>query len=132
MLHNDFSEEFNYSDDEYAIFNKAGKVKASHVYGDKAVAGHQIRPKGACRKVRYRSRKDALQAIQTIQFHHNRYGDPLPGGQKMPRRAYRCHECRNGYHLTSKAWAPYRQPAKVIPLFAPLQVIETQKLANVA
>jgi hypothetical protein len=132
VLHNNFSAEFDYLDDEIELFNTARKIKASHVYGDEAVARHEIRPKGECRKVRFRSRKDALEAIRTIQFHHNRYGDELGEGQKMPRRAYRCHECRNGYHLTSKVWAPFRQPANVIQLFALSQQIELSELADVA
>ena len=132
MSHNNFSAEFEYLEEEIDLFKSARKIKASHVYGDESVASHQIRPKGECRKFRYRSRKDALQALRTIQYHHNRYGEELREGQKMPRRAYRCHECKNGYHLTSKVWAPYRQPAKVIPLITPLQVVGHEELADVA
>ena len=96
------------------------------------MARRQIRPKGECRKVRFRSRKDALEAIRTIQFHHNRFGEDLHEGQKMPRRAYRCHDCRNGYHLTSKVWAPFRPPANVIQFFALPKQIELSELTDVA
>jgi hypothetical protein len=130
--HNDFSAEFDYLDEEIELFKTARKIKASHVYGDEAVASHQIRPKGECKKVRYRSRKDALQAVRVIQFHHNRFGEELREGQKMPRRAYRCHACNNGYHLTSKVWAPYGRPGTVTQLFAPAQVNVLQELADVA
>ena len=125
MLHTNFAADFDFTDEELAVLKSARKVKMGHVYGDKAVANHASRAKGACRK-------DALQAIQIIQFHHNRYGEELREGQKMPRRAYRCHECRNGYHLTSKAWAPYGKDAKIIAFKRPVVTELLQELADVA
>ena len=132
VLHNNFSAEFDYLDDEIELFQTARKIKASHVYGDEAVAGRKVRPKGECRKVRFRSRKDALDAVRSIKYDQFRLLAPENRDAKLPRRAYRCHECRNGYHLTSKVWAPYSKGAKVITLKRPEAMGLLGEIADVA
>jgi hypothetical protein len=91
-----------------------------------------FRPKGECRKVRYRSRKDALQALRTIKYLRARYEEEGYSHLKVERRAYRCCECAGGYHLTSKPWSAPRKPAQVIRLFTPLVVEAPLEVAHVA
>ncbi len=122
MLHIDFRADFDFEDDEIALLKAAQKVKASHVYGDKSVAGHEFRPKGSCTKVRFRSRKDALQALRKIKHFRAQYEEMGYTHTKVERRAYRCAECRHGYHLTSKPWQAPKKPAQVIPFKSPLVI----------
>ena len=132
MLHSNFAADFDFTDEELLVLKTARKVKMGHLFGDQAVATHANRPKGNCTKTRFRSRKDALDAVRSIKYDQFRLLAPEDRDAKLPRRAYRCHECRNGYHLTSKIWAPFRQPANVIQLFALSQQIQLSELADVA
>ena len=132
MLHTNFVTEFDYTDEELAVLKTARKVKNSHVYGDASVAAHTSRPKGVCTKTRFRSRKDALDAIRGIKSDYFRYVAEEDRVGKLPRRAYRCHECRNGYHLTSKSWAPYGKTAEIIELKRPVLLDLLEELADVA
>ena len=132
MLHNSFSSRTDYLDEDLDAFDGAIKIKKSHlqIMGDPRSI--HIRPKGECRKVRYRSRKDALQALRTIKYLRARYEEEGYTHLKVERRAYRCCECANGYHLTSKPWSAPRKPAQVIRLFPPLVVEAPMEVANVA
>ena len=132
MLHNSFSSRTDYLDEDLDAFDGAIKIKKSHlqIMGDPRSI--HIRPKGECRKVRYRSRKDALQALRTIKYLRARYEEEGYTHLKVERRAYRCCECANGYHLTSKPWSAPRKPAQVIRLFPPLVVEAPLEVANVA
>ena len=132
MLHNSFSSRTDYLDEDLDAFDGAIKIKKSHlqIMGDPRSI--HIRPKGECRKVRYRSRKDALQALRTIKYLRARYEEEGYTYLKVERRAYRCCECSNGYHLTSKPWSAPRKPAQVIRLFPPLVVEAPLEVANVA
>ena len=132
MLHNSFSSRTDYLDEDLDAFDGAIKIKKSHlqIMGDPRSI--HIRPKGECRKVRYRSRKDALQALRTIKYLRARYEEEGYTHLKVERRAYRCCECANGYHLTSKPWSAQRKPAQVIRHFPPLVVEAPLEVANVA
>jgi hypothetical protein len=132
VLHTNFVTDFDFTDEELAVLKTARKVKSSHVYGDLSVAAHTSRPKGDCTKTRFRSRRDALDAIRGIKYEYFRFVAQEDRVEKLPRRAYRCHECRNGYHLTSKDWAPYGRTAKIIALKPPVLVDLLQELADVA
>ena len=129
---NRFSSEMHYLDEELVAFDRAVRIKKSHVQNQDDFRSVYIRPKGECRKVRYRSRKDALQALRTIKYLRARYEEEGYTHLKVERRAYRCCECANGYHLTSKPWSAPRKPAQVIRLFPPLVVEAPMEVANVA
>ena len=132
MLHTNFVTDFNFTEEELAVIKTARKIKKGHVYGNAAVATHYIRPKGDCTKVRFRSRKDALDAIRGIKYDYFRQVAPEERIEKLPRRAYRCQDCNNGYHLTSKKYAPYGKTAKIINLKRPAMVDRLEELADVA
>lgn len=132
MLHNSFSSRTDYLDEDLDAFDGAIKIKKSHLQIVDDPRSIHIRPKGECRKVRYRSRKDALQALRTIKYLRARYEEEGYTYLKVERRAYRCCECANGYHLTSKPWSAPRKPAQVIRLFPPLVVEAPLEVANVA
>ena len=132
MLHNDFVTDFDFTDEELAVLRTARKVKSSHVYGNISVSAHNSRPKGVCTKTRFRSRKDALDAIRGIKYDYFRLVAEEERVEKLPRRTYRCHECRNGYHLTSKDWAPYGKTAAIIGLKRPVLADLLEELADVA
>ena len=132
MLHNDFRADFDFEDNEIALLKTAQKVKASHVYGDKSVAAHEFRPKGSCTKVRFRSRKDALQALRTIKHFRALYEELGYTHPKVERRAYRCAESRHGSHLTSTPWNAPKQPAQVIPFKRPVEIEFPLVVAHVA
>ena len=132
MLHTNFASDFNFTEEELAVVKTARKIKKGHVYGDSAVAAHHTRPKGDCIKVRFRSRKDALDAIRAIKYDYFRQVAPEDRIGKLPRRAYRCHDCNNGYHLTSKKYVPYRDTAKIINLKRPVLSEHLEELADVA
>lgn len=129
MLH---SSRTDYLDEDLDAFDGAIKIKKSHLQIVDDPRSIHIRPKGECRKVRYRSRKDALQALRTIKYLRARYEEEGYTHLKVERRAYRCCECANGYHLTSKPWSAPRKPAQVIRLFPPLVVEAPMEVANVA
>ncbi len=132
MLHNSFSSRTDYLDEDLDAFDGAIKIKKSHLQIMDDPRSIHIRPKGECRKVRYRSRKDALQALRTIKYLRARYEEEGYTHLKVERRAYRCCECANGYHLTSKPWSAPRKPAQVIRLFPPLVLEAPMEVANVA
>lgn len=132
MLHNSFSSRTDYLDEELDAFDGALRIKKSHLQIMDDPRSIHFRPKGECRKVRYRSRKDALQALRTIKYLRARYEEEGYSHLKVERRAYRCCECAGGYHLTSKPWSAPRKPAQVIRLF-PLLVVEAPlEVAHVA
>ena len=132
MLHNSFSSRTDYLDEELDAFDGALRIKKSHLQIMDDPRSIHFRPKGECRKVRYRSRKDALQALRTIKYLRARYEEGGYSHLKVERRAYRCCECAGGYHLTSKPWSAPRKPAQVIRLF-PLLVVEAPlEVAHVA
>jgi hypothetical protein len=137
VLHNSFSSRTDYLDEDLDAFDGAIKIKKSHlqIMGDPRSI--HIRPKGECRKVRYRSRKDALQALRTIKYLRARYEEDGYTHLKVERRAYRCYECGGGaggagYHLTSQPWSAPRKPAQVIRLTLPLVVGAPREVAHVA
>jgi len=132
VLHNSFSSRTDYLDEDLDAFDGAIKIKKSHLQIMDDPRSIHIRPKGECRKVRYRSRKDALQALRTIKYLRARYEEEGYTHLKVERRAYRCCECANGYHLTSKPWSAPRKPAQVIRLFPPLVLEAPMEVANVA
>ena len=53
-------------------------------------------------KIRYRDRKDAKAALAC--FRARRHEDPTAA---VPIRAYRCHRCSGGWHLTSSSVEQY-------------------------
>ena len=132
MLHNSFSSRTDYLDEELDAFVGAIRIKKSHLQIMDDPRSIHFRPKGECRKVRYRSRKDALQALRTIKYLRARYEEEGYSHLKVERRAYRCCECAGGYHLTSKPWSAPRKPAQVIRLFPPLVVEAPPEVAHVA
>lgn len=132
MLHNSFSSRTDYLDEELDAFDGALRIKKSHLQIMDDPRSIHFRPKGECRKVRYRSRKDALQALRTIKYLRARYQEEGYLHLKVERRAYRCCECAAGYHLTSKPWSAPRKPAQVIRLFPPLVVEAPLEVAHVA
>ena len=137
MLHNSFSSRTDYLDEELDAFVGAIRIKKSHLQIMDDPRSIHFRPKGECRKVRYRSRKDALKALRTIKYLRARYEEEGNSHLKVERRAYRCSECGGGaggagYHLTSKPWSAPRKPAQVIRLFPPLVVEAPLEVANVA
>lgn len=132
MLHNGFSSRTDYLDEELEAFDRALRIKKSHLQIMDDPRSIYFRPKGECRKIRYRSRKDALQALRTIKYLRARYEEQGYTHLKLERRAYRCHECSNGYHLTSKQWTAPRKPAQVIRLVPPLVIDAPLEIANVA
>ena len=132
MLHNSFSSRTDYLDEELDAFDGALRIKKSHIQIMDDPRSIHFRPKGECRKVRYRSRKDALQALRTIKYLRARYEEEGYSHLKVERRAYRCCECAGGYHLTSKPWSAPRKPAQVIRLFPPLVVEAPLEVAHVA
>lgn len=132
MLHNSFSSRTDYLDEELDAFDGALRIKKSHLQIMDDPRSIHFRHKGECRKVRYRSRKDALQALRTIKYLRARYEEEGYSHPKVERRAYRCCECAGGYHLTSKPWSAPRKPAQVIRLFPPLVVEAPLEVAHVA
>ena len=132
MLHTSFSSRTDYLDEELDAFDGALRIKKSHLQIMDDPRSIHFRPKGECRKVRYRSRKDALQALRTIKYLRARYEEEGYSHLKVERRAYRCCECAGGYHLTSKPWSAPRKPAQVIRLFPPLVVEAPLEVAHVA
>ena len=132
MLHTSFSSRTDYLDEELDAFDGALRIKKSHIQIMDDPRSIHFRPKGECRKVRYRSRKDALQALRTIKYLRARYEEEGYSHLKVERRAYRCCECAGGYHLTSKPWSAPRKPAQVIRLFPPLVVEAPLEVAHVA
>jgi len=132
VLHNSFSSRTDYLDEELDAFDGALRVKKSHLQIMDDPRSIHFRPKGECRKVRYRSRKDALQALRTIKYLRARYEEEGYSHLKLERRAYRCCECAGGYHLTSKPWSAPRKPAQIIRLFPPLVVEAPLEVAHVA
>jgi hypothetical protein len=122
----------DYLDEELEAFDGAVRIKKSHVQATDNSHLKGIRLKGDCRKIRYRSRKDALQALRTIKYLRARYEEEGYSHLKVERRAYRCRECAGGYHLTSKPWSAPRKPAQVIRLFPPLVVEAPLEVAHVA
>jgi hypothetical protein len=132
VLHTNFVTDFNFTEEELAVIKTARKIKKGHVYGDSAVETHHTRPKGDCIKARFRSRKDALDAIRGIKYDYFRQVAPADRIGKLPRRAYRCHDCNNGYHLTSKKYAPYGKTAKIIDLKREVLAERLEELADVA
>ncbi len=131
MLHNSFSSRTDYLDEELDAFDGALRIKTSHLQIMDDPRSIHFRPKGECRKVRYRSRKDAMKALRTIKYLRARYEDQGYTHLKIERRAYRCCKCQNGYHLTSKPWSAPRKPAQVIRLI-PLVVEAPLEVAHVA
>jgi hypothetical protein len=132
VLHTSFSSRTDYLDEELDAFDGALRIKKSHLQIMDDPRSIHFRPKGECRKARYRSRKDALQALRTIKYLRARYEEEGHSHLKVERRAYRCCECAGGYHLTSKPWSAPRKPAQVIRLFPPLVVEAPQEVAHVA
>ena len=132
VLHNHFNLHRDYLEEELEAFDGAIRIKKSRIQSKDDSRPGYIRPKGACRKVRYRSRKDALQALRTIKYLRARYEEEGYSHLKVERRAYRCYECANGYHLTSKPWSAPRKPAQVIRLFPSLADEALQEVAHVA
>lgn len=132
MLHNGFSSRTDYLDEELDAFKGALRIKKSHLQIMDDPRSIHFRPKGECRKIRYRSRKDALQALRTIKYLRARYEDEGYTHLKVERRAYRCPQCSNGYHLTSKPWSAPRKPAQVIRLVPPLVIEVPLEVAHVA
>ena len=132
MLHNSFSSRTDYLDEELDSFDGALRIKRSHLQIMDDPRSIHFRPKGECRKVRYRSRKDALKALRTIKYLRARYEDEGYSHLKVERRAYRCCECQSGYHLTSKPWSAPRKPAQIIRLIPPLVVEAPREVAHVA
>ena len=131
-LHNHFGSRMDYLDEELDAFDGAVRIKKSHIQAKDDSYPVNIRPKGQCRKVRYRSRKDALQALRTIKYLRARYEEEGHSHLKVERRAYRCCECAGGYHLTSKPWSAPRISAQVINLFPPILEEAQSEVAHVA
>jgi hypothetical protein len=77
------------------------------------------KPKSACKKVRYRSRKDALQALQKVKASRDRQIQFGRHFAKVESRVYRCRVCSHGYHLTSRPYAGNQKPAVVVRLRKP-------------
>jgi hypothetical protein len=132
VFYNSFNARTDYLDDELDAFDGALKVRKSHLQIMDDPRPIHIRPKGECTKVRYRSRKDALQALRTIKYLRARYEEQGYTHEKVERRAYRCAECKNGYHLTSKPWNAPRKPAQVIQFKRPLEITIPLEVAHVA
>ena len=132
VLKNHFRLGSDYLDEELEAFAGAMRIKKSHIQAKDDSYPVNIRPKGECRKVRYRSRKDALQALRTIKYLRARYEEEGHSHLKVERRAYRCCECAGGYHLTSKPWSAPRISAQVINLFPPILEEAQSEVAHVA
>ena len=132
VLKNHYRLGSDYLDEELEAFAGAMRIKKSHIQTKDDSYSVYIRPKGECRKVRYRSRKDALQALRTIKYLRARYEEEGHSHLKVERRAYRCCECAGGYHLTSKPWSAPRKPAQVINLFPPILKEAPSEVAHVA
>jgi len=132
VIYTRFSSRTDYLDEELEAFVGALRIKKSHLQIMDDPRSIHFRPKGECRKVRYRSRKDALKALRNIKYLRARYEDDGYSHLKVERRAYRCCECQNGYHLTSKQWSAPRKPAQVIRLIPPLVVEAPLEVAHVA
>ena len=129
---NPFNSRMEYLDEELEAFAGAVRIKKSHIQSVDDSRSPAVHSKGQCRKVRYRSRKDALQALRTIKYLRARYEEEGYTHLKVERRAYRCGECAGGYHLTSKPWSAPRIPAQVINLFPPILEEAPSEVAHVA
>ncbi len=120
-------------DEELDLLNRAIRLKGDRMKGFGDSARMKGRPKGECGKVRYRSRKDALQALKRVKAHRDRqiqYGWQLA---KVESRVYRCPKCAHGYHLTSRPLFGSQSPAPVIHLRKSLHASELAKVfSNVA
>jgi hypothetical protein len=132
VFYNGFNSRKDYLDEELDAFDGALKVRKSHLQIMDDPRSIHIRPKGECTKVRYRSRKDGLQALRTIQYLRARYEEQGYAHEKVERRAYRCAECRHGYHLTSKPWNAPRKPAQIIEFKRPMEIDIPVEVAHVA
>lgn len=137
MIYNRFSSRTDYLDEELEAFVGALRIKKSHLQIMDDPRSIHFRPKGECRKVRYRSRKDALKALRNIKYLRARYEEEGYSHLKVERRAYRCYECGGGaggagYHLTSQPWSAPRKPAQVIRFALPLVVEAPREVAHVA
>ncbi len=68
----------------------------------RASSSRPSRPSRCYGKVRYRDRKDAKAALAG--FRARKQADP---SAHVPVRAYRCHRCDGGWHLTSETQQEY-------------------------
>jgi len=132
VSNNGFGANSDFLDEEIQAFEASVKVQKAHLKSACRPPLAKARTKGACRKIRYRSRKDALQALRTIKYLRERYAAEGHHHSKIERRAYRCSLCNGGYHLTSKAWAPPRESAKIIQLVRPVELDISTAVAHVA
>jgi hypothetical protein len=70
----------------------------------RASSSRKARPSRCYGKIRYRDRKDAKAALAG--FRARKRADP---SAHVPVRAYRCHRCDGGWHLTSESAQEYAE-----------------------
>lgn len=93
----------DFLDEELIWLDKAISVNKSHIEIYDSGKVHVSSKKSDCVKIRYRSRKDALEMLWKIKASRAQQAEVSFGVQKVEKRAYRCPECK-GYHLTSKEY----------------------------
>lgn len=120
---NDFSA---FMDEELDLLDRAMRFKVDRIKNFGSSEQMKGRPKSACKKVRYRSRKDALRALQKVKAHRERQMEFGWQFAKLETRVYRCPECRHGYHLSSRPFKGPRPLGKVLHL---RKTITPQELA---
>lgn len=122
-----------FMDEELDLLGRAMRVKVDRIrsFGDSEQM--KARPRSACKKVRYRSRKDALKALQKVKAHRERQMEFGWQFAKLETRVYRCSECRHGYHLSSRPFKGPRPVGKVLHLRKAITRQELELMAaNVA
>ena len=120
-------------DEELDLLDRAIRIKLNRVYAYGESGQMKGKPKAECGKIRYRSRKDALLALQRVRAHRARQMEFGEQFVKMESRVYRCSVCAHGYHLTSKPFSNPRHPAPVAYLPIPVASIpEMGVIAHVA
>ena len=103
-------------EDELKLLDRAMRVKVDRIKSFGESERMKARPKSACKKVRYRSRKDALKALQRVKAHRERQMEFGWQFAKIETRVYRCPTCSHGYHLSSRPLKGPRVPGKVLHL----------------
>lgn len=93
----------DFLDEELIWLDKAISVNKGHIEIYDSGKTYQGSKKSDCVKIRYRSRKDALEMLWKIKASRAQHAEVQSGAQKVEKRAYRCPECK-GYHLTSKEY----------------------------
>ena len=103
-------------DEELELLDRAMRMKVDRIKSFGESERMKARPRSACRKVRYRSRKDALKALQRVKEHRERQMEFGWQFAKLETRVYRCAACSHGYHLSSRPFKGPRVPGKVLHL----------------